>query len=358
MAPETACVLIGQPGIGKTQFAISLAKELCLKLVKLRCAEDGETGDLTGLLRDVNGVHSHTIPDWLSGTEPMLLLLDEINRPKKEIINAIMQLCTEEQEFLGKKLPAGSRVICTMNSAAYASNDVDELNRAFFSRLARFYVDVDKSGWLSWATTHRIHPDIISYIDQADDSHLFDMTDVESYEDDHTVNPRSWEAFSKMYINGVNMGSYKDDPIVIKKDAEIWLGSEEANSFYSWLCTKRLFNPQNFLLENNQAKVTASAARVAKMLTVYQTALCGNIMQTAISLLSDPNMTEYNKNIVSNLYHFVDRMPVEQASKMYVDYIEPCIKITDKPDWLIKLMHTNESVWSSMKTVIQGKRKK
>ena len=114
LAPETACLLIGQPGIGKTEFVFDLAQTLGLELVKLRCAEAGETGDLSGLLREVNGVHSHTIPDWLSHDRPVLLFLDEINRAKKDTINAIMQLCTKEQEFLGHRLAPGSRVICAV----------------------------------------------------------------------------------------------------------------------------------------------------------------------------------------------------------------------------------------------------
>ena len=65
LAPETACLLIGQPGIGKTDFVFDLAQTLGLELVKLRCAEAGETGDLSGLLREVNGVHSHTIPFFI-----------------------------------------------------------------------------------------------------------------------------------------------------------------------------------------------------------------------------------------------------------------------------------------------------
>ena len=161
LAPETACVLIGQPGIGKTEFVCDLAATLGLELVKLRCSEAGETGDLTGLLQVLNGIHSHTIPEWLSHNKPVLLFLDEINRAKKDCINAIMQLCTKEQEFNGHRLAPGSRVICAMNPASIASNDVDELNRALFSRMARIHIDVSKPEWLDWATTHGIHSDII-----------------------------------------------------------------------------------------------------------------------------------------------------------------------------------------------------
>lgn len=354
LAPETACVLIGQPGIGKTDFVFDLAQTLGLELVKLRCAEAGETGDLTGLLREVNGVHSHTIPDWLSHNKPVLLFLDEINRAKKDTINAIMQLCTKEQEFLGHRLAPGSRVICAMNPSSIASNDVDELNRALYSRMSRIHIDVSKSDWLAWATTHGIHPDIISYIDQATDEHLFKMDDVDLFEDENTVNPRAWENFSKMYTNGIRLGDYKQNPTLIQSDAASHLGPNEALSFFSWLCTKRMFNPQNFLLETNTSKAIAAASRVSKMLDVYQTELCRNVTKTMITLLSNPAMEKEKSTIISNLYYLYDRLSVEHVADAYENYIKPAVLQNDKPDWFTKLAHTNEDTWSKIKTIIQG----
>lgn len=354
LAPESACVLIGQPGIGKTEFVCDLAATLGLELVKLRCSEAGETGDLTGLLQVINGIHSHTIPEWLSHQKPVLLFLDEINRAKKDCINAIMQLCTKEQEFNGHKLAPGSRVICAMNPSSIASNDVEELNRALFSRMARIHIEVSKTEWLAWATTHGIHPDIINYIDQASDEHLYKMDDVEVYEDENTVNPRAWENFSKMYTNGIKFGDYKVNPTLIQSDAADHLGPVEALSFFSWLCTKRMFNPQNFLLETNQAKAIAAASRVAKMLDVYQTELCRNVTKTMISLLSDPSMEAYKGNIITNLYYLYDRLSVEHVADAYENLIKPAVLQNDKPDWFIKLSHTNEDTWSKIKTIIQG----
>lgn len=357
LAPESACVLIGQPGIGKTEFVCDLAATLGLELVKLRCSEAGETGDLTGLLQVLNGIHSHTIPEWLSHNKPVLLFLDEINRAKKDCINAIMQLCTKEQEFNGHRLAPGSRVICAMNPASIASNDVDELNRALFSRMARIHIDVSKPEWLDWATTHGIHPDIISYIDQATDEHLYKMDDVDEFEDENTVNPRAWENFSKMYSNGIKFGDYKQNPTLIQSDAADHLGPVEALAFFSWLCTKRMFNPQNFLLETNPAKAITAATRVSKMLDVYQTELCRNVTKTMISLLSNPSMEAYKSTIISNLYYLYDRLSVEHVADAYETYIREAALQNDKPDWFTKLAHTNEETWSKIKTIIQGKGK-
>lgn len=357
LAPESACLLIGQPGIGKTQFVEALAGKLGLRLVKLRCAEAGEAADLTGLLIAENGIHTHTVPKWASYDEPILLFLDEVNRAKKENIHAIMQLCTEEQEFNGHKLHRGSRVICAMNPSDIASNDVDELNRAMFSRCGRIYITPSKADWILWASTHSIHPDIIEYIEQATDSHLFSMEDVESAEDRNTVNPRAWENFSKMYTNGTKNGDYAKQASLVRYDAASWLGEREANEFYSWLNVKRLFNAYNYLTETENSRVKSKLVAVAGMLDTYRSKICDNVMQSLISILSDANATKYHRTAIHNFYLLLDRLNVEQASRVYTLYIEDKIKCTDKPDWITRLAHTDEAVWAKIKTLIQGKKK-
>lgn len=358
LSPSSAAFLIGQPGIGKTQFVEQLSVELGLKLVKLRCAESADTGDLIGVLVEKDGVHFHTRPKWLSDNDKVLLFLDEINRAKKDVINAIMQLCTSEQEFNGFKLVPGSRVICAMNSSKFATNDVDELNRALFSRGCRIEIEPNKEDWLAWANTHGIHPDIIEYIDSNDISHLFNMTDVVDNEDDDTVNPRAWENFSMMYSNGISNGDYAADNTLVKMDAASWLGAKEAAHFYSWLVSNRIFNATGYLLETNQTKVIARATAVSKMLDTYKARICDNVMSTAISLLSNQAELSKFRCIVHNLYTLMDRLDVEQASYMYTKYIQKYLVKTDlKPDWLDRLMHTDEAIWSKMKTIIQGNKK-
>ena len=180
------------------------------------------------------------------------------------------------------------------------------------------------------------------------------MDDVDVFEDENTVNPRAWENFSKMYINGIKLGDYKQNPTLIQSDAASHLGPVEALAFFSWLCTKRMFNPQNYLLEANSAKAIASASRVSKMLDVYQTELCRNVTQTMISLLSNPSMEKEKSTIIANLYYLYDRLSVEHVADAYETYIKPAVLQNDKPDWFTKLAHTNEETWSKIKTIIQG----
>lgn len=357
MSPLSSCVLIGQPGVGKTEFIIDLANKLGLILVKVRCAESGDTGDFTGLLYEVNGVHYHTKPNWMEFDKPVLLFLDEINRAKKDVINAIMQLCTEEQEFNGNKLPSGSRVIAAMNSAKFASNDVDEVNRALFSRFARIHVDVSKSEFLLWGSLHGVHKDILDYIEDSPIEHLFNMGDVEDFEDEATVNPRSWTHFSRTYTNGCMNGDYDEEPECIKSDAASHLGPAEALRFYSWLTTKKQFNSHDYLLETSKVRVVAKANQVSTLLDTYKSIICDSIMGSVISLLGNPKYDANARTVIGNLYTLLDRLPVEHAGRMYTKYIEPHIKADVKPDWIIKLAHTDENIWSKIKTIIQGKKK-
>ena len=162
---KTPALLIGPPGIGKTQFCRGLSDKLGLKLVCLDCSQSGDSGDLIGLLEIENHVHHHTKPEWMDTKEPTLVFIDEINRAKGEIIAALMKLCSPEQSFNGFTLPEGSRVVVAINPSNVDSNQVLPINRALFTRFARYHVEVDAKYWCRWAINAGINSTIIRFID-------------------------------------------------------------------------------------------------------------------------------------------------------------------------------------------------
>ena len=165
--PTTPAVIIGKPGIGKTQAVKAFGKVQGFdddSFVALNCAQFADEGDMIGLLQIKDGQHSHTIPDWLKLDRKMLIFVDELNRAPKSCINGLMQLMSPEQTFNGHKLFPGSRVIAAINPADVAANDCDELNRALFSRFARYNAEVCVDEWVSWAHDAKIDDMIIDFI--------------------------------------------------------------------------------------------------------------------------------------------------------------------------------------------------
>jgi len=292
-------LLIGAPGIGKTQFCIGLADTLDLQLVKLDLSQNGDNTDLIGLLQVVDGVHSHTCPWWMNTDKPVLLFIDEPNRASDECKNAIMQMCSPEQKFNGRALPEGSRVICAINPASADNNDVEELNRALFSRFNVHFVEVDAKHWCEVvAPKVGIHPIIIEYIKAKGVTSLFNMNESDDKEDLNKVNPRSWENFSHAFENGFNQHVYEgeDGFIELYEDAKGRLGPDEAQEFITWFKNRENYISAEDLLNAKGKKFDEMMNDIAKMDVQSK---C-NLVDRIASYLGEVTKEDKVKPIISN----------------------------------------------------------
>src|SRR3990167_2043920 len=99
----------GESGIGKSQAVARIAKQLSIGFIDLRLGQM-EVGDLIGLPRHHNEGNTFTTeystPFWFPQTGKGILFLDEINRSRLEVRQAIFQLILDRQ-LHGKKLPDG-----------------------------------------------------------------------------------------------------------------------------------------------------------------------------------------------------------------------------------------------------------
>jgi MoxR-like ATPase len=71
-----------------------------------------DPGDLIGLMhKDEQTGHSVFLPPywWPLGQKPIVLFLDELNRARPEILQAVYDLALNRR-LAGKSLPPGSRV--------------------------------------------------------------------------------------------------------------------------------------------------------------------------------------------------------------------------------------------------------
>lgn len=182
--PKRSVMLKGWHGIGKTEWVEHLAAEWGLKLVIWHASHAADAGDITGLPKsikekivwyttDENGQrikheeeHEVTVmcpPRWMLQKEPVLLLLDEINRGLSMAMNALMQL-TNSQEYDDIKLPEGSRIFSCINPDEDGSYDVSRLDAAQISRFDVYDFTPTVEEWIEWARTHGVHKSIIDFI--------------------------------------------------------------------------------------------------------------------------------------------------------------------------------------------------
>lgn len=316
-------LLIGPPGIGKTHACIALAEELGLELVKLDLSQNGDNTDLIGMLQVEKGVHSHTCPWWLDTKNPVLLFIDEPNRASDECKNAIMQMCSPEQKFNGRTLPEGSRVICAINPSNVDNNDVEEMNRALFSRFNVHNVEVDAKYWCDVvAPKIGIDPIIIEYIKVMGVQSLFNMSDDDEKEDLNKVNPRSWENFSHAFTKGLETGAYEgeDGRVELYEDAKGRLGPKEANLFVEWYKNRANYVSAEKFLNSNKKDFDKYLKDIKKMDVISKSNFADRVSDYLALATTENKM---NKTISNNFGNYFLSMDCEVQQLINTSYFQP-----------------------------------
>jgi len=171
---EHAILMRGPTGVGKSFLAVAAAKELGLPFVDVRGSTMDES-KVTGIPDFVAskelGVSTFVLPSWFvrACREPVLLMLDEINRSMPQVMQAFFQIVLDRE--LGNdgngnpmKLHPQTRVWAAGNfGVEYDVGDVDP------ALLRRFWVqDIENTldDWLTWATDFGIDPVLVDFIRQ------------------------------------------------------------------------------------------------------------------------------------------------------------------------------------------------
>lgn len=117
--PGAPMAIIGPPGIGKTAQVIQAAKKLGYPY-KVFIASTCEETDIAGLPALLDGKTTTITPEWgiEFGKTPGVLILDEFNRARPEVLNAMLTLIQDRTFPNGKdKLHPHTIIIALMNEA-------------------------------------------------------------------------------------------------------------------------------------------------------------------------------------------------------------------------------------------------
>ena len=354
---KTPALLIGPPGIGKTQFCRSLAGKLGLKLVCLDCSQSGDSGDLIGLLEIENHVHHHTKPEWMDTKEATLVFIDEINRAKGEIIAALMKLCSPEQSFNGFTLPEGSRVVVAINPSSVDSNQVLPINRALFTRFARYHVEVDAKYWCRWAANAGLNQTVIRFIDGHNSALYVDDTELDS-EDENTANPRSWENFARLFDNAYKAGDYVDENGLPRPggmetllvDATSTLGPDMAKTFTEWFKKNGNTLDAEEVLHANEWDWVKFKSIIDGMSAMQLTKLSDAIVGKMANAYENSRQT---RTMSLNFWYYYFAVKPEIKAQMYnMHLIDLVLQISEgKDNWLSRLReHVGEDKKDMLKS--------
>jgi len=169
---EIAVLMRGPTGVGKSHIAKQCAEEIGLPFIDVRGStmSEGDVGgypDIEGMKS--TGVMTFCMPSWFvrSCREPVVLMLDELNRSLPGVQQSFFQLVLDRE--LGNdadgnpyKLHPDTRVYAAVNHGS--EYDVNEMDPALLRRFWTVDLEPTTQDWLDWAGNNDIDPITIDFI--------------------------------------------------------------------------------------------------------------------------------------------------------------------------------------------------
>ena len=192
-------MVLGSPGIGKSDIINDLAKSSNLEVRDLRLAQADPT-DLLGFPTH-DGLRMSYAPPALfplegidevpAGKNGWLIFLDEMNSATPNLQSAAYKIVLDRQ--VGEyNLHPNTWVVCAGNKTTDKAV-VNRLSTAMQSRLIHMNLVTNHNDWLEWANSHGIDHRVISFIKfRPERLHTFDP----NHNDNTFACPRTWSFLS------------------------------------------------------------------------------------------------------------------------------------------------------------------
>ena len=192
--------LWGPPGIGKSELVGSIAKELGGLMIDLRLAQMEPT-DLRGIpfYNKDSGVMDWAPPIDLPSAElaaehpVVVLFLDELNSAAPSNQATAYQLILNRR--VGKYILPDNVVLVAAGNRESDKGVTYRMPAPLANRFVHLEMRVDHESWEQWATTNRIHKDVVGYIGFAKQD-LFEFDPRSASRAFPT--PRSWTFVSEL----------------------------------------------------------------------------------------------------------------------------------------------------------------
>lgn len=156
----------GKSGIGKTEIVRQIAKEQGLDLIYLTFGAVEDVGDIIGLpdFIESNGIKTtdHAAPDWFPTTGNKLIFIDEFNRAKPQILQAMFPFILEGRLHT-HKLPENCHIVVAGNPPTDNYDVTSMEDTALFSRFCHMNFMPTIEEWILYMKKEKRNSDVISF---------------------------------------------------------------------------------------------------------------------------------------------------------------------------------------------------
>lgn len=199
---NVSTMVVGHHGVGKSQAVKQFADDNGFQFIDLRLGTQ-DVGDLLGLADfEVNpktGQKEATKfmrPDWFPTDENSkgIIFLDEINRGRRDVLQAVFQLCLDKR-LHRYKLPTDWHVIAAMNPNTEDYIVTDLSDKAFLDRFCHIKLAPSKQEFFEYAKGRKFEPQLLQFLH---DQPALIQTELESFDLEVTPSRRSWEAVDRL----------------------------------------------------------------------------------------------------------------------------------------------------------------
>lgn len=220
-------LILGAPGIGKTQIMEQIARECGIGLVSYTITHHTRQSaiglpfisqkEFGGITRPVT---EYTMSEIVAsvyekmektGLREGILFIDEINCVSETLAPAMLQFL-QCKTFGSHQIPEGWLIVAAGNPPEY-NKSVREFDVVTMDRVKKIEVEPDFGVWKEYAVEAQIHPAVLSYLNLKP-KHFYKMentVDGRSF-----ATPRGWEDLSRLTEVYEKLGKTVDKAVVLQ----------------------------------------------------------------------------------------------------------------------------------------------